>query len=57
MYWLNVHTGLGTVLPQMYRADEILGVPAYGLTMDGLPSPNPPTGGSIDTGQPAGTDN
>jgi hypothetical protein len=33
MYWLDVHTGPGIVLPQMYRADQILGVPAYGLKM------------------------
>lgn len=33
MYWLEVHNGPGVTLPQMYRADQILGVPALGLKM------------------------
>ncbi len=33
VWWLNVHMAPGASLPQMYRADEILGVPAYGLAM------------------------
>lgn len=37
MWWLDVHMGPGITLPQMYRADQILGVPALGLTMPGLP--------------------
>lgn len=36
MWWLDVYLGSGTPpLPQMYRADAILGVPAPGLRMDG----------------------
>lgn len=31
VWWLNVHMGPGAVLPQMYRADQILGIPALGL--------------------------
>ncbi len=39
MYWLDVHmVPGGPPLPQMYRADAILGVPALGLQMDGAPS-------------------
>lgn len=30
-YWLDVHMGGGVTLPQMYRADHILGIPALGL--------------------------
>lgn len=30
-YWLDVHTGGGVTLPQMFRSDQILGVPALGL--------------------------
>lgn len=33
MWWLDVHMGPGAVLAQMYRADQILGVPAMGLSM------------------------
>ena len=33
MWWLNVHMGPGVSLPQMYPADQILGVPALGLQM------------------------
>lgn len=33
MYWLDVHMGPGATLPQMYRADQILGIPALGLSM------------------------
>lgn len=35
LWWLDVHMGAGAVLPQMYRADTILGIPALGLSMDG----------------------
>lgn len=39
-YWLNVYLARGVEpMPQMYRAEEILGVPALGLTMDGAPPP------------------
>jgi hypothetical protein len=39
-YWLDVHmVPDGPPLPQTYRADEILGVPALGLRMDGAPEP------------------
>lgn len=38
MYWLDVYlVPGGPPLPQMYRADAILGVPALGLRMDGAP--------------------
>ncbi len=38
MYWLDVYlVPGGPPLPQMYRADAILGVPALGLQMDGAP--------------------
>jgi len=37
-WWLNVYQG-GGVLPQMYPAEKILGVPAIGLTMNGAPPP------------------
>jgi hypothetical protein len=38
MWWLDVYSVPGgPPLPQQYRADEILGVPALGLTMDGAP--------------------
>lgn len=33
MWWLNVHMGPGVSLPQMYRADQILGIPVLGLEM------------------------
>jgi hypothetical protein len=39
VWWLNVHMGPGLTLPQMYRADQILGVPATGLTMADGPNP------------------
>lgn len=39
VYWLDVHMGPGVSLPQMYRADQILGVPALGLTMAEAPQP------------------
>ncbi len=35
VWWLDVHMGPGVTLPQMYRADQILGVPAVGLSMAG----------------------
>jgi hypothetical protein len=39
MWWLDVYLSPGgRPLPQMYRADTILGVPALGLRMDGAPS-------------------
>lgn len=38
--WLDVYLSRDTPpLAQMYRADEILGVPALGLTMEGAPPP------------------
>jgi hypothetical protein len=38
MWWLDVYmVPGGAPLPQMYRADAILGVPALGLRMDGAP--------------------
>lgn len=41
MYWLDVYmVPGGPPLPQMYRADAILGVPALGLHMDGAPAPS-----------------
>jgi hypothetical protein len=36
-WWLEVAVGPGTVLPQMYRDDEILGVPGRGITMPSGP--------------------
>lgn len=30
-WWVDVHTSSETVLPQMYRRSEFLGVPAHGL--------------------------
>lgn len=36
VYWLDVHTGGPTTLPQMFRADQILGVPAFGLRPEGV---------------------
>jgi hypothetical protein len=40
MYWLDVYmVPGGPPLPQMYRAEAILGVPAPGLRMDGAPDP------------------
>lgn len=42
MYWLDVYMVPGEPpLPQMYRADDILGVPALGLRMDGTGHPTP----------------
>lgn len=39
MHWLDVYMAPGIPpLPQLYRADTILGVPALGLRMDGAPS-------------------
>lgn len=35
VWWLDVYMSPGVALPQMYQADEILGVPALGLSMDG----------------------
>lgn len=32
MWWLNVHLA-GTTMPQMYRVDQILGIPTPGLAM------------------------
>lgn len=38
MWWLNVYLSpYGPPMPQMYRADTILGVPALGLHMTGAP--------------------
>lgn len=43
VWWLDVFmVPGGTPLPQMYRADDILGIPALGLTMDGVPAPESP---------------
>jgi len=40
-YWLDVYViPGGPPLPQMYRAEEILGVPALGLRMQGAPEPD-----------------
>lgn len=40
MWWLDVYAiPGGPPMPQQMRADEILGVPALGLTMDGAPPP------------------
>lgn len=40
VWWLDVYmVPGGEPLPQMYRADDILGVPALGLSMDGVPTP------------------
>lgn len=33
-WWLEVHTGAGTRLPQKFPAEQILGVPALGLKPD-----------------------
>lgn len=43
MYWLDVYmVPDDDPLPQMYRADAILGVPALGLSMQGAPGrPDP----------------
>lgn len=39
MFWLDVYMAPGVPpLPQMYRADQILGVPALGLQMAGAPT-------------------
>jgi len=38
MWWLRVYLGAGEPLPQMYRADHILGVPAIGLAPAPVPS-------------------
>lgn len=38
LWWLDVYAiPGGPPIPQVYRADEILGVPALGLRMDGAP--------------------
>lgn len=43
MYWLDVYMiPGGPPLPQMYRADAILGVPALGLSMQGAPDRDDP---------------
>lgn len=34
-YWLRLATGPGVTLEQMYKASEIIGVPAFGLHMPG----------------------
>lgn len=36
-WWFDVYVSPGAPLRQMYRVDELLGVPALGLTMPGLP--------------------
>lgn len=33
MWWLNVHMAPGVCLPQMYPADQILGIPTLGIQM------------------------
>jgi hypothetical protein len=38
-WWLRVQMAPGTSLPQMYRADQILGIPATGLVMTDGPNP------------------
>lgn len=39
VFWLDVYMAPGVApLPQMYRADQILGVPALGLQMAGAPT-------------------
>lgn len=40
VWWLNVYLAPGSPLPQMYRADDILGIPALGLNMAGAPTPS-----------------
>lgn len=41
MHWLDVYMAPGhPPMPQMYRADNILGVPALGLHMHGAPAPD-----------------
>lgn len=38
VHWLDVYLAPDVApLPQMYRADQILGVPALGVTMTGAP--------------------
>jgi hypothetical protein len=37
VYWLDVHMGPGVTLPQMYPANQILGVPALGLSIAEIP--------------------
>lgn len=37
IWWLDVYMGPAVFIPQMYRADDILGVPAIGLQMTGAP--------------------
>ena len=50
-YWLNVYmVPGGPPLPQMYRADTILGVPALGLQMDGAPPARQWDGGLFEEG-------
>lgn len=39
VWWLNVHMAPGLSLPQMYHADQILGIPATGLGMADRPNP------------------
>jgi hypothetical protein len=43
MWWLDVYLSPGAPLPQMCRADTILGVPALGLRMDGYRRESGPT--------------
>jgi hypothetical protein len=39
VWWLDVYIiPGGEPLPQMYRADEIIGIPVLGLHMDGAPA-------------------
>lgn len=44
-WWLEVYCGAGIRLEQMYRAGEILGVPALGLEIPPRPAarPGPPS--------------
>lgn len=40
-WWLDVYAiPGGPPMPQMYRAGEVLGVPALGLQMEGAPTPD-----------------
>ncbi len=42
VWWLDVYMSpTGTPLPQMYPIDQILGIPALGLTMPGVPDEEP----------------
>jgi hypothetical protein len=52
MWWLNVHLGPGVSLRQIYRAKQILGVPAHGLASRELShAPHTVTGHGDDEGR------